>query len=81
MRYLFGGQHKSEEFRELQPFGKIPALEDDGYFIYESRAIIKYLAKKYAGQGTKLIPAEDDVKSYALFEQVMRDLIRLGFIS
>lgn len=63
-------EHKSEAFLKLQPFGKVPVLEDDGVFIYESRAIAKYIAKKYAGQGTKLIPADNDVVGYGLFEQV-----------
>lgn len=63
-------EHKSPEFLKKQPFGKIPVLEDDGFLVFESRAICKYIAKKYAGQGTKLIPDENDVKGYALFEQV-----------
>jgi len=63
-------EHIQPSFLKLQPFGKIPVLEDDGFFVYESRAIAKYIAKKYAGQGTKLIPEEGDLKGYALFEQV-----------
>lgn len=63
------GEHKTPEFLKKQPFGKMPVLEDDGFLVYESRAICKYIAKKYAGQGTKLIPADEDVKGYALFEQ------------
>lgn len=63
-------EHKGAEFLKKQPFGKIPALEDDGYIVYESRAISKYIAAKYAGQGTKLIPSVGDVKAYGLFEQV-----------
>ncbi len=62
--------HKQPAHLKLQPFGKVPVLEDDGYFVYESRAICKYIAKKYAGQGTKLIPDEGDLKAYGLFEQV-----------
>jgi len=57
-------------YLEMQPFGKVPVLEDDGYFVYESRAMCKYLAKKYADQGPKLIPADEDLKAYGLFEQV-----------
>jgi glutathione S-transferase len=63
-------QHKSPEFLKLQPFGKVPVLEDDGFVVFESRAIARYIAKKYAGQGTKLIPDEKDVKGYGKFEQV-----------
>lgn len=38
--------------------------------MYESRAICKYLAVKYSGQGMRLVPEEGEVKKYGLFEQV-----------
>ena len=41
--------------------------DDDGFILYESRAITRYLATKYANQGTKLIPT--DLKDWALYEQ------------
>ncbi|KAJ7083464.1 hypothetical protein C8R44DRAFT_753480 [Mycena epipterygia] len=42
--------------------------DDDGFILYESRAICRYLAEKYAEQGTpELIPTE--LKAKALFEQ------------
>ena len=41
--------------------------DDDGFIIYETRAIARYLATKYANQGTPLIPTE--LKAYARFEQ------------
>ncbi|MCJ1399391.1 Glutathione S-transferase hmp2 [Xylographa trunciseda] len=62
------GDHKSEAYMMLQPFGKVPALEDDGFLIFESRAICKYLARQKYTSGRKLIP-EDDNKAYSLFEQ------------
>jgi len=31
------------------PFGQIPCLEDDGFVVFESGAILMYLADKYAG--------------------------------
>ena len=40
------GDQKSEAYKNLQPFGKVPALEDDGFLIFESRAICKYLARQ-----------------------------------
>ena len=53
------------------PFDKCLALtfyiQDDGFIIYESRAISRYIATKYADQGTPLIPT--DPKARALFEQ------------
>lgn len=66
---LATGDQKSPEHIARQPFGKIPVLEDDGFLIFESRAICKYLVKKY-GKGTKLIPGDEDLKAYAMYEQV-----------
>ncbi|EDR09231.1 uncharacterized protein LACBIDRAFT_296671 [Laccaria bicolor S238N-H82] len=61
------GEHKSPEFLKHQPFGQVPYIEDDGLVLYESRAICRYIAEKYAGQGTPLIPTE--LKAKAIFEQ------------
>ncbi|KAJ6563095.1 glutathione S-transferase [Mycena vulgaris] len=44
-------------------------MDDDGFILYESRAICRYLAEKYAGQGTPLLPAPTDLKAKARFEQ------------
>ncbi|KAH7929516.1 glutathione S-transferase [Leucogyrophana mollusca] len=65
---LAKGEHKAPSFTQNQPFGQVPYIDDDGFILYESRAIARYLAKKYAGQGTQeLIPSE--AKAEALFEQ------------
>ena len=42
--------------------------DEDGFVLYESRAIARYLIRKYPNQGTQgLIPT--DPKEEALFEQ------------
>ncbi|KAF9001511.1 glutathione S-transferase [Cyathus striatus] len=63
------GEHKTPEYlNKWQPFGQVPSLDDDGFIVYESRAIARYIATKYASQGTpELIPL--DLKKQALFEQ------------
>ncbi|CAM6026221.1 unnamed protein product [Sphagnum balticum] len=48
------GEGKKPEYLKLQPFGLIPVLEDGDLTLYESRAIIRYIANKYEGQGTAL---------------------------
>ncbi|KAG8952801.1 hypothetical protein FRC04_003726 [Tulasnella sp. 424] len=64
------GEHKSEAHLQKQPFGQIPVLEEeDGFVLFESRAITRYIATKYADQGTKLLPDPSDAKAVALFEQ------------
>lgn len=40
-------EHKSDEFLALNPNGKIPCIDDDGFILWESVAICYYLARKY----------------------------------
>lgn len=40
-------EHKSEKFLEINPNGKVPALQDGSYVIWESMAINFYLADAY----------------------------------
>ena len=47
-------------------FGQIPALEDDSFVVYESRAIARYVNET---RGNKLMPA--DAKARAIAEQWM----------
>lgn len=62
------GEHKAPAFVAVQPFGQVPYLDDDGFKVYESRAIARYIAIKFGGVG-KLIPAQSDAQKTALFEQ------------
>ncbi|KAF9261583.1 glutathione S-transferase [Marasmius fiardii PR-910] len=66
---IFKGEHKTPEFLENNPFGQIPYIDDDGFIVYESRAIMRYLASKYEDQGPKLIPDVTDRKATSVFEQ------------
>ncbi|TFK27922.1 glutathione S-transferase [Coprinopsis marcescibilis] len=66
---LFKGESKTPEYIAKQPFGQVPCLDDDGFILYESRAIARYIAEKHANQGTpNLIPIKT-IQSRALFEQ------------
>jgi len=60
------GEHKSPEFLAKQPFGQVPAIDDDGFKLYESRAISRYLAAKV---GSPLLPKQSDLQAFAKFEQ------------
>lgn len=47
---FMAGEHKSPEFLQLNPWGQIPVLEDDGLILRDSQAILVYLAKKYGNE-------------------------------
>jgi glutathione S-transferase len=57
-------EHKAEAHLRRQPFGRIPALDDDGFELFESRAMCRYLNDKAGG---KLVPT--DLKARAKMEQ------------
>jgi glutathione S-transferase len=44
---LAGQQHKSPEFLKLSPFGLVPAIDDNGFTLSDSNAILVYLTRKY----------------------------------
>ncbi|KAH0450510.1 hypothetical protein IEQ34_021202 [Dendrobium chrysotoxum] len=48
-------QHKEPHYMAKQPFGQIPYIVDGEFELFESRAIIRYYATKYAETGTKLL--------------------------
>lgn len=62
-------EHKSPAWTKNQPFGQVPYLDDDGFILFESRAIGKYIATKYASSGTPLLPSSNDAQTMALVEQ------------
>ena len=61
---LAKGEHKQPAHLARQPFGQVPALEDDGFWLYESRAMCRYINEKANGP---LIPK--DLKERATMEQ------------
>ncbi|BBN00144.1 glutathione S-transferase [Marchantia polymorpha subsp. ruderalis] len=59
--------HKKPEFLAMQPFGMIPVLQDKDIQVFESRAIVRYIARKHEGHGTPLYGTSE--KDRAMVEQ------------
>ncbi len=57
------GDTQTEEFKNISPTGKIPAIDVDGFKLFESNAIIRYLA---AIKNSSLYPA--DAKKRAIVD-------------
>lgn len=54
---LIGGEdQKSAAYRELQPFGQVPALEEDGLELFESGAIVMHIGER----SEALMPRDED---------------------
>ncbi|KAK1552581.1 hypothetical protein Q3G72_019517 [Acer saccharum] len=49
------GEQKHPEFLLRQPFGQVPVIEDGDFRLFESRAIVRYYAAKYANRGPNLL--------------------------
>lgn len=47
---LVNGEHKARDYLLMNPNGKVPLLDDDGFCLWESHAIMQYLADKSPGQ-------------------------------
>jgi glutathione S-transferase len=61
---MMKGEHKQGPYMKHQPFGQLPALDDDGFELYESRAMCRYINERASG---KLVPS--DAKGRATMEQ------------
>jgi glutathione S-transferase len=41
------GEHKQPEYLARHPFGRVPAFEHDGFALYETQAIVRYLDDRF----------------------------------
>ncbi len=64
---MLGGACAEPEYLARQPFAKVPAFEHDGFRIYETSAIMRYVDEAF--DGPALQPA--DAKGRAIMEQAI----------
>jgi glutathione S-transferase len=62
------GAHRQPGYLALNPYGRVPTIEDDGLVLYESTAILEYLEAKHPAP--PLVPA--DVRGRALVGMHMK---------
>jgi len=58
---LPGGEQRQPAFLKINPNGKVPALEDGDFVLWESGALMQYLAAQKPGNS--LWPADDHVRA------------------
>jgi glutathione S-transferase len=61
------GAHREEPHLSRQPFAKIPAFEHEGFSLYETQAIIRYVDERFAG--APLQP--EDVHQWSRMNQII----------
>jgi len=65
------GDLRTPAFAALNPRCKVPVLDDDGFVMYESAAIVDYIGDVYRDAGAPLFP--DDVKARAIVRRKIRE--------
>lgn len=61
------GSHKQPDYLAINPFGRVPVLEHDGFMLYETQAILRYVDRAF--DGPALQPTQ--VKSLARMDQIL----------
>jgi glutathione S-transferase len=79
---LLKSEHRDPEFLKFNPNGKVPLLEDGGFYLWESHAIMQYLADRCPGQDLypRGVRALADVNRW-LFWSAYHFTPAVGFIS
>ena len=75
---MANGEHKSPEFLKISPFGLVPAIDDGGYTLADSNAILVYLVQTYAKDTHWMPQAPKDAAEVQRWLTVAADNIYAG---
>ncbi|VAH74265.1 unnamed protein product [Triticum turgidum subsp. durum] len=63
------GEHKRPQHVQLNPFAKMPGFQDGDLVLFESRAIAKYILRKYGGTaGLDLLGENSGIEELAMVD-------------
>ena len=65
------GDLRKPEYLAVNPRGRVPAIVDEGFALWESAAIVDYLEDRYAEKGAPLFPG--DVRARAVARRLCRE--------
>lgn len=75
---LAEGEHKQTDFLKISPFGLVPAIDDNGYTLSDSNAILVYLAKQYANSESWIPETAKDAAEVQRWLTIAADNIYSG---
>jgi len=64
-------EQKSPEYLKIHPFGQVPALDDEGFIVYDSTIINEYLEDEYPYPA--LMPSDSEGRARARMMEDLRD--------
>jgi glutathione S-transferase len=64
-------EQKNPEYLKINPFGQVPALDDEGFIVYDSTVINEYLEDEYPYP--PLLPKDSDGRARARMMEDFRD--------
>lgn len=65
------GAQKNPDYLKIHPFGQVPALDDDGFIVYDSTVINEYIEDEYPHP--PLLPADSEGRARARLMEDFRD--------
>ena len=64
-------EQKAPDYLKIHPFGQVPALDDDGFVVYDSTVINEYLEDEYPHP--PLLPSDSESRALARLMEDYRD--------